>query len=172
MVSEGFPSKVPAWRKGVRIYPVDGGGVVAAKKGWRVGRSFESEEIAWKVLAEEHGQDGKSVAPKGPAVPDRPHLDRLEREGLPDRRGGADVSAEDFIATFGFRGVEFGLWIPNDERQTVLNFAYDALHDLADVLIGIRPASVWTTPSPWPSGLAAMAGGRLRTTNRGARSST
>src|SRR5690606_10740747 len=42
--------------------------------------------------------------------------------------------SEDFIATFGFRGVQFGHSIPDGERQTILNTAHDALLDLCDVL--------------------------------------
>lgn len=37
------------------------------------------------------------------------------------------------MGAFGFRGVEFGEWLPQDERQTVLNYAWDALHDLSVV---------------------------------------
>ena len=35
---------------------------------------------------------------------------------------------------FGFRGVQFGNWVKQRERQQSLNEAYDALHDLASVL--------------------------------------
>jgi len=67
-------------------------------------------------------------------MPDRPHLDRIERAG-PERRAGArDVGSEDFVKDFGFRGVEFGNWVASDERQKSVNLAYDALHDLADVM--------------------------------------
>lgn len=48
------------------------------------------------------------------------------------RRG--DVSAEEFMNTFGFRGVEFGNWVNQKERQDRLNFAYDSFKDLANVL--------------------------------------
>lgn len=64
--------------------------------------------------------------------PSRPHLDKIERTGVEYRDG--DVSPELFQKTFGFRGGEFGNWLPNDERQSVLNFAYDALMDLSNVL--------------------------------------
>ena len=59
------------------------------------------------------------------------------REGK-DWRGGQDVTPEMFSQAFGFRGVEFGNWVKQGnadrERQWMLNEAYDALHDLADVL--------------------------------------
>lgn len=34
----------------------------------------------------------------------------------------------------GSGGVQFGNWLPNDERQTVLNKGFDALCDLAEIL--------------------------------------
>jgi len=138
MVSEGFPAKVPTWRKGVKTYPSKGG-VILIKSGVRISdQTFENDELAWKWLSD----NASSITPKKPRKDDgdgldqpvRPHLEHLQRSGLPDHRNGGDVSAEDFIQTFGFRAVEFGLWLPDDERQRVLNLAYDALHDLAEVL--------------------------------------
>lgn len=61
-----------------------------------------------------------------------PRPDNVVRTG-PQRRTG-NVNGEDFRNTFGFRGVEFGNWEAQDERQAVMNHAYDALLDLADVM--------------------------------------
>ncbi|WP_257606323.1 LPD5 domain-containing protein, partial [Gabonia massiliensis] len=67
------------------------------------------------------------------------------KEGQPrqgkDWRAGRDISAEEFRNTFGFRGVEFGNWANQAERQTALNNAYDALMDLAEV-IGKSPKAL------------------------------
>lgn len=63
----------------------------------------------------------------------RPHLERVQREGE-DWRAGRDIVADDLIEHFGFRAVEFGNWLPQDERQQVLNMAFDSLCDLADAL--------------------------------------
>lgn len=49
-----------------------------------------------------------------------------------DWRAGRDVSADEFRSTFGFRGVEFGNWANQQERQIALNNAYDALMDLSE----------------------------------------
>ena len=49
-----------------------------------------------------------------------------------DWRAGKDISAREFRETFGFRGVEFGNWTNQADRQHALNSAYDALMDLAE----------------------------------------
>ena len=56
-----------------------------------------------------------------------------ERTGR-DWRDGKDVSDKDFMDAFGFRGVQFGNWVKQQERQQSLNEAFDALHDLASIL--------------------------------------
>ena len=63
-----------------------------------------------------------------------------ERKGR-DYRGGKNVSAQEFMDTFGFRGVEFGNWTNQNDRQNSINEAYDALMDLADVL-GVSPKAL------------------------------
>jgi molybdopterin converting factor small subunit len=68
-----------------------------------------------------------------PAPPDR------ERTG-PERRTG-NVTGEDFKAQFGFRGVEFGNWNNQEERQALMNDAWDGLLDLAEVL-GLPPRAI------------------------------
>lgn len=50
-----------------------------------------------------------------------------------ERRTG-DARDSDFMDVFGFRGVEFGNWNNQQERQQLLNDAYDGLLDLADVM--------------------------------------
>lgn len=60
-----------------------------------------------------------------------------ERVGA-DHRNGKDVTPEMFEQALGFRGVQFGNWVGQGkgakDRQGMLNAAYDALLDLADLL--------------------------------------
>ncbi len=60
-------------------------------------------------------------------------------------RDGKDVTPQQFIDEFGFRGVEFGNWVGQGksakERQGMLNEAYDALKDLSDIT-GIPPKAI------------------------------
>lgn len=62
-----------------------------------------------------------------------------------DYRNGKDVTPEQFGDTFGFRGVQFGNWVSQGaggkDRQGMLNQAYDALMDLANIA-GIPPKAV------------------------------
>lgn len=58
----------------------------------------------------------------------------MRSSNAPDRRNGQNVTPEMFSAAFGFRGVQFGNWNNQEERQVLLNSAYDAFFDLADVL--------------------------------------
>ncbi len=61
----------------------------------------------------------------------------VERSGV-DYRQGRDITPEEFQSTFGFRGVEFGNWVPQAERQLYLNKTYDAIMDFCKV-VGISP---------------------------------
>ena len=62
------------------------------------------------------------------------------REGR-DWRSGKDVSEREVGETFGFRGVQFGNWTNQRDRQQAVNEAYDALMELADVL-GVSPKAI------------------------------
>lgn len=56
-------------------------------------------------------------------------------------RDGRDVSAEEFMQTFGFRGVEFGNWVTQDERIPRLNMAFDSFKELA-IILGIPDSAL------------------------------
>lgn len=62
-----------------------------------------------------------------------------------DYRKGKDVDEQMFMDTFGFRGVEFGNWVKQGkggkDRQGLLNQAYDAFMDLANIL-NIPPQAI------------------------------
>lgn len=65
------------------------------------------------------------------------NIGMVERKGK-DYRKGKDVTPQDFLDTFGVRGVEFGNWVPQAERQLYLNKSYDAIMDLC-AAVGISP---------------------------------
>lgn len=76
-----------------------------------------------KELIEQKTSVGEEALPKPETV---------GREGPPKRTG--DVEPKKFADDFGFRGVEFGNWNNQAERQEVMNHAYDGLHDLSELL--------------------------------------
>ncbi|MDH5298371.1 MAG: LPD5 domain-containing protein, partial [Desulfobulbaceae bacterium] len=93
-------------------------------------KPFDSREEAMKHMAA-NAEDlldtkttfGEEILP----VPDN-----VTRRGTERRQG--DATPEMFMETFAPRGIEFGNWNNQEERQLVMNHAYDGLLDLADVL--------------------------------------
>ncbi|MDD4922980.1 MAG: LPD5 domain-containing protein, partial [Bacteroidales bacterium] len=95
---------------------------------FEIKKGFESKDEAMKYMAL-HPQE---IINYKTARIERPHLDSIERTG-PERRKG-NVTPEQFMNAFGLRAGEFGNWVAGDERQEMLNFAYDAFADMAEVL--------------------------------------
>lgn len=56
-------------------------------------------------------------------------------------RQDQDISPDNLIKILGFRGIEFGNWVKQNERQNALNNAYDSFMDLAYIL-NIPPQAV------------------------------
>jgi hypothetical protein len=76
-----------------------------------------------------------------------PLLDRIERDG-PNYRAegifrmtGGNVTPDIWQKCFSFRGVEFGNWLSQKDRQQSMNCCFDALKDLA-VELGIEDEDV------------------------------
>lgn len=119
-----------------------------ADKERRALKSFESTGEARKYLADQHDD----LVAAWEAVKNRDNVTKADmrrkaneaRVGQ-DYRNGKDVTPEQFLEQFGFRGVEFGNWVKQgkggQERQGVLNDAYDAFMDLASA-IGVPPRAL------------------------------
>ncbi len=95
-----------------------------------VDRRFDSREEALAYMAENAVAIMEANTTFGEA--DLPVPANKQRIGAARRDG--DVAGNDFMTTFGFRGVEFGNWNNQVERQEVMNEAYDGLLDLAEVM--------------------------------------
>lgn len=89
-----------------------------------------------------------------------PHLEHLQRNGE-DWRDGRDVTADELLERFGFRAIEYGEWLPQKERQAVINTAFDSFADLAQAL-NLRPQDLSM------GGKLAVAFGARGTGGRGA----
>lgn len=63
------------------------------------------------------------------------------RVGLPRRKNNQNINAQALVDTFGFRGINFGNWTKQQERQEFLNLTYDSLLDMSEIL-GIPPRAI------------------------------
>lgn len=115
--------------------------LIGAKIGktWIDLESFPTSMAARQYLAE-HTDLLEEKLERLRKVPSERRAGNDPRQGR-DWRGGEDVGPSVFHETFGFRGVQFGNYVEGDRRQQDLNDAWDALHDLAEVL-GWDPASL------------------------------
>lgn len=92
-------------------------------------KNFETKEAALKWVQNFAVQKGGSG--KKRFVP--PQLENVKRDGF-DYRRGINITGDDYLETFGFKGGEFGNWMTQNDRQSSLNFGFDALKDLAVAL--------------------------------------
>ncbi len=100
-------------------------------------QDFATREEAMEYLAKNAAAIIETKTSFGEEILPKP--DKVRRRGAQRRQG--NVKGEDFLKTFALRGVEFGNWNNQEERQTVMNHAFDALMDMADVL-GIDPRAI------------------------------
>jgi soluble lytic murein transglycosylase-like protein len=102
-----------------------------------VDKSFKTREEAMQYMA----QNAQAILETNTTFgeSDLPVPENKQRTGKAHRDG--DVNGESFMHTFGIRGVEFGNWNNQDERQEVMNAAYDGLMDLSEVL-SIPPTAI------------------------------
>ncbi|MBQ9314257.1 MAG: hypothetical protein IJ220_04540 [Clostridia bacterium] len=67
-------------------------------------------------------------------------LEHIIRNGE-DYRENANITGDDMIQKFNFKGGEFGNWLNENDRQESLNYGYDALLDLSKAL-NIAPSDI------------------------------
>lgn len=100
--------------------------------------SSRDDDNVWGLIIKERTNKEKREGDK--LIPVRPQLAHIVRDGV-DYRNGKDVTGDDLLNTFGFRGIEFGNYTNQQDRQQSLNHAYDALMDLAGIM-KIHPSKV------------------------------
>ncbi len=101
--------------------------------------TFPTREAAMAHLAQNAVKIIETKTGFGEEILAPPKPDQVFRRGPAVRK--ADVKGGEFIKTFGFRGVEFGNWQNQLERQRVMNHAYDALSDMAE-MTGLDPKAM------------------------------
>ena len=110
--------------------------VLMAKKSGKVVKQVDTEADGINLARDLY----KAQHPTVKREDKTPELRSIVREGQ-DYRGGRDIGDNEFKDAFGFRGVQFGNWTDQRDRQQSLNHAYDAMMDLADAL-GIPPQAL------------------------------
>lgn len=95
-----------------------------------VDQQFDTREAALEYMAKNAKAIIETNTTFGEA--DLPRPESTVRSGSVYRDGPA--KDRDFMDTFGFRGVEFGNWNNQEERQQLLDDAFDGLMDLAEVM--------------------------------------
>lgn len=95
-----------------------------------VDQQFDSQEEAMRYMVENAAKILDVKTSFGEEILEKPS--KVVRKGVQRREG--NITGKNLMDDFGFRGVEFGNWNSQDDRQEVMNHAYDALHDLADVM--------------------------------------
>jgi hypothetical protein len=134
----GWPNNKP-WSRLFRVVPVNQEWFVVKPGNIIAAGPFPSHDKA-VATADSLWEQAQAQAKTTRTTLTRPLRKDVVRNG-PDVRNGRNVGPEDFVHTFGFRGVEFGLWANQADRQQNLNQAFDALHDLASIL-GLPPSGV------------------------------
>ncbi len=109
---------------------------------YSIADGFETKEAAEKYLESHKAEIDSIIADIAQTRRSFTYFDGDAKSRVgEDYRKGKDVSAEEFRSTFGFRGVQFGEWANQADRQAALNNAYDSFLDLAKFL-GISPLAI------------------------------
>lgn len=109
---------------------------------YSIADGFETKEAAEKYLESHKAEIDSIIADIAQTRRNFTYFDGDAKSRVgEDYRKGKDVSAEEFRSTFGFRGVQFGEWANQADRQAALNNAYDSFLDLAKFL-GISPMAI------------------------------
>lgn len=134
MVDSGFPAPQAPWASRYEVLSKRQGEWFVYRRGGYSAKAGPFPTIAEaEAAAAQAYADERAAKKDDKGQPVRPYLDVIERTGA-DVRSGRDIDSQDFIDSFGFRGVEFGNWLAGDERQRSVNLAFEALHDLAATL--------------------------------------
>ncbi|QUX96610.1 hypothetical protein C0J08_14915 [Marinomonas sp. CT5] len=94
-------------------------------------KNFDSLSDARIAIAEQR-ESLESLLSEIKSTPSMRESINANRVG-PARRD-KDISANEFMEEFGFRGVEFGNYVEQAKRQSDINNAFDGLHDLSELL--------------------------------------
>lgn len=122
-------TNLDGWRKYFEIGKTYSGWFVADRKSGKAisSKDIQSQEEAEKLAEKLYKYLNQNIEK------DVVDFSKL-RNYIPRRKNNQNVNPEALIEVFGFRGVNFGNWTKQSERQDFVNLAYDSLYDLAEIL--------------------------------------
>lgn len=126
---KGKKESLSGWQKYFDIVEYRGNWVLADRKS---GVIFSDRKMPTKELAEKLAENLYQFMNQN-ARSFEVDFSNL-RNYIPRRLDNQNVKPEALIQVFGFRGINFGNWTKQSERQNFVNLAYDSLYDLAELL--------------------------------------
>jgi hypothetical protein len=134
LVKEGFPTfNKPSWKKGYSVQNFGKKSYMLCKGVQIIQEDFKTEQEAWNFLKNEYELNKKKQ--ENVLLPKKPEIKNPAREGFVERRDPSEnIDTMKFLDSFNFKSVEFGKWVPQKERESLLNKTYDALYDLSELL--------------------------------------
>lgn len=159
LLADGFPKKQEAWQKSYEVRqtptrdndvpegertgePQDRFYVYEKGSRWRLAKGVQDGGYATQEQAETFART--LTTRKRDVLPPSRGLDLadVKRTG-PDWRGGKNVTSDQVMEHFGFRGVNLGEYVKakQDVAQLHLNHVFDAFNDLAE-LLGVPPKAM------------------------------
>lgn len=136
---QGFPETFRGDFKGIKIHKYYSGQyTIEAGNRYLTHEKFNTIEDAINYiksgkLAEELDEKKKEKKVSTLVNVVRPQLEFIERVG-PDLRNNTDVTTDNILDIFKFRGGEFGNWNTQDDRQACLNYIFDSFVDLCYIM--------------------------------------
>lgn len=100
---------------------------------------FKTSKEAFEYIRENRSQLDERYS-NLKELPSERNEENRDRIGA-DWTKGKNITNEQFAEIFGFRGIEYGNWVNQNERQERLNQTYNALMDLSSIL-GISPRAI------------------------------
>ena len=107
------------------------------KADWQVYKKFDQEDEVIKYLCNNFVEvytDIYNIVEGQKLPPYEENVGSCAYRKGPNWLKGRDATQDDFLKVFGFRGVEFGNYVTQKERQPLMNKAYNALRDMCNVL--------------------------------------
>lgn len=126
---KGKKESLSGWQKYFKVVEYRGNWVLADRKS---GVIFSDKKMPTQELAEKLAENLYQFMNQN-ARSFEVDFSNL-RNYIPRRLDNQNVKPEALIEVFGFRGINFGNWTKQSERQNFVNLAYDSLYDLAELL--------------------------------------